>query len=108
MCLVPFVSMALLGEPMSGRVVPLPGQSEGTVPPHRRSGRGAAAGAADRKSTIPAGLLTIQGVADHCAVSYWTARGWIESGKLPVLRLPGRLLRIEPGDLHRFLERCRG
>jgi hypothetical protein len=31
-----------------------------------------------------------------------------ESGKLPVLRLPGRLIRIRPSALEAFLEReCR-
>jgi len=37
-------------------------------------------------------------------VSYWTARGWVEMGKLPALRLPGRLVRIRPADLAHFLE----
>jgi len=49
-------------------------------------------------------LLTIQDVADYTQASYWTVRGWIESGKLPVLRLPGRLIRIRREALERFLE----
>jgi excisionase family DNA binding protein len=57
---------------------------------------------------VPGGLLTIQDVADFTRVSYWTARGWIESGKLPVLRLPGRLIRIRPVALEQILEKeCR-
>ena len=89
-------------------VVPLPGQSEGTVPPRTRMNSGDAMGVTDRKSSAPGGLLTIQDVADYTKVSYWTARGWIESGKLPVLRLPGRLIRIRPAALERFLEvECR-
>jgi excisionase family DNA binding protein len=74
------------------------------VLPRTRTNRGDSAGAPDRKSSVPDGLLTIQDVADYTKVSYWTARGWIESGKLPVLRLPGRLIRIRPSALERFLE----
>lgn len=94
---------------MSGHLVPLAGgQSEGMVVPRARVKSGDSKGAADRKSSAPAGLLTIQDVADYTKVSYWTARGWIESGKLPVLRLPGRLIRIRPAALERFLEtECR-
>lgn len=93
---------------MSGRVVPLPGgHGEGTVPPRTRVNSGDPKGAADTKFTAP-GLLTIQDVAVYTKVSYWTARGWIETGKLPVLRLPGRLIRIRPAALEAFLEReCR-
>jgi excisionase family DNA binding protein len=71
-------------------------------------------GAADRKSSAPrkpkvaprkpGDLMTIQDVADHTRASYWTVRTWIDLGKLPVLRLPGRLLRIRPAALERFLE----
>jgi excisionase family DNA binding protein len=85
-------------------LAPVPGgQSQGTVPPYRRAGSGSPASAADRKSSAPSALLTIQDVAAHCKVSYWTARGWIESKKLPVLRLPGRLIRIRPAVLEQFL-----
>jgi excisionase family DNA binding protein len=93
---------------MTGRVVPIDGQSEGTVSSRNRVNTGDSKGAGDQKSSAPGGLLTIRNVADHCQVSYWTARGWIESGKLPVLRLPGRLIRIRPSALEAFLEReCR-
>jgi excisionase family DNA binding protein len=103
---------------MSGQVVPLSGgQSEGTVSSRVRMNSGDPKGAADRKSSAPrkpraprkpSDLMTIQDVADHTRASYWTARGWIESGKLPVLRLPGRLIRIRPAALERFLEtECR-
>ncbi len=85
------------------------GQSKGTVPSRPRKNRGDALRAVERKSSAPSGLLTIQDVAGYTKVSYWTARGWIESGKLPVLRLPGRLIRIRPAALERFLEtECRG
>jgi excisionase family DNA binding protein len=90
---------------MTGRRLPVAGgQSEGTVPRRARINSGDPKGAADRKSSAPGALLTIQDVADHTQVSYWTARGWIESGKLPALRLPGRLIRIRPSALERFLE----
>jgi excisionase family DNA binding protein len=80
------------------------GQGEGKVPRRPRVNSGDSRGTADRKSSTPEALLTIQDVADHTKVSYWTARGWIESGKLRVLRLPGRLIRIRPSALERFLE----
>jgi excisionase family DNA binding protein len=78
------------------------------VPSRTRVNSGDPKGAADTKFTPPGGLLTIQDVAAYTKVSYWTARAWIESGKLPVLRLPGRLIRIRPSALEAFLEReCR-
>jgi excisionase family DNA binding protein len=103
---------------MTARVVPLSaGQSEGTVPPRARMNGGDPKGAKDEKSSAPkkpraprkpGDLMTIQDVADHTRASYWTARGWIESGKLPALRLPGRLIRVRPSALERFLEtECR-
>ncbi len=92
---------------MSGRVLPLGGgPSAGTVAPRTRMNSGDSARAVDRKSSAPGGLLTTKDVATYCRVSYWTARGWIESGKLPVLRLPGRLIRIRREALERFLETC--
>jgi len=85
-------------------VIPLPaGHGQGTVPPRSRKNTGDSASAEHWKSSA---LLTIQDVADHCKVSYWTARGWIESGKLPVVRLPGRLVRVRPTALERFLAEC--
>jgi excisionase family DNA binding protein len=90
---------------VSARVRPLPGgQSQGTVPLRARISSGDPKGTVDRKSSTPGALLTIQDVARHTKVSYWTVRGWIETGKLPVLRLPGRLIRIRPSALERFLE----
>jgi excisionase family DNA binding protein len=81
------------------------GQSSGTVGPRARARSGDPKGAGDRKSSA---LLTFDAVAQHCAVSVWTVRGWVDAGKLPVLRLPGRLVRVEPEALARFLERCQG
>ena len=79
------------------------GQSQGTVPPRTRIKSGDSGSAGDRKSSAPGPLLTIRDVAALTQVSYWTARGWIESGKLPCLRLPGRLIRVRPAALERFL-----
>jgi excisionase family DNA binding protein len=44
--------------------------------------------------------------AEDLAVSYWTIRTWVETGKLPAVRLPGggRLLRIERTELDRLVE----
>jgi excisionase family DNA binding protein len=69
-----------------------------------RVNRGDSGGAVHAHS--PA-LLTIPDVASHTKVSPWTVRTWIDSGKLPVLRLPGRLVRIDPAELQRFLDPCR-
>jgi excisionase family DNA binding protein len=85
-------------------LVPLhTGQSRGTVPSQSRVNGGDSRSAEVRKSSVPGALLTIRDVAALTQVSYWTARGWIDSGKLPVLRLPGRLIRIRPSALERFL-----
>ncbi|MHC4278016.1 MAG: excisionase family DNA-binding protein [Planctomycetota bacterium] len=47
--------------------------------------------------------------AEYLAVSYWTVRNWVESGKMRAVRLPGdgRLLRIEVAELDRLVEECR-
>ena len=68
---------------------------------------GDSARATDRKSSTPSRLMTFTAVAEHCAVSVWTVRAWVDAGKLPVIRLPGRLVRIRPEDLAAFLEGCR-
>ena len=59
-----------------------------------------------RNRTEATPLLSTKAVAEHCGVSYWTARTWIESGKLKCLRLPGRLIRVRLADLQSFLEAC--
>jgi excisionase family DNA binding protein len=65
---------------------------------------GDSSGTPDRKSSAPSRLLTLQAVAEHCAASVWTVRAWVDAGKLPVVRLPGRLVRVRPEALERFLE----
>lgn len=53
-------------------------------------------------------LLTMRQAAECLAVSYWTVRTWVESGKVRAVRLPGqRLLRIEVTELARFVEEHR-
>lgn len=52
-------------------------------------------------------LLTVDDAAAYAKVSTKTVRRWIDAGDLPALRL-GKLLRIRPEDLARFLERRRG
>jgi excisionase family DNA binding protein len=89
-------------------VLPLPaGQSPGKVALRSREKNGDSSSAGDWKSSVPARLLTFGDVATHCSVSVWTVRAWVDAGKLPVLRLPGRLVRIRPADLTAFLEACR-
>jgi excisionase family DNA binding protein len=88
-------------------VVPLSGgQSEGKATSRTRMKTGDNARAQDRKSCGP-GLMTPQNVAAHCQVSVWTVRGWVDAGKLAVVRLPGRLVRVRPDVLAAFLEQCR-
>jgi excisionase family DNA binding protein len=60
---------------------------------------------ADAESGAP-GLLTLPAVAARCACSVWTVRGWVDAGKLAVVRLPGRLVRVRASELAAFLERC--
>ncbi len=57
----------------------------------------------------PPRLLTMRQAATYLAVSYWTVRSWVESGKMRAVRLPGdgRLLRIEVAELDRLVEECR-
>jgi len=90
------------------------GQSQGKVAPRTRMNTDDFAGREDTKSCAPstsragAALLRIQDVAEHCRCSVWTVRDWIDGGKLEALRLPGRLVRISPAALERFLDACEG
>jgi excisionase family DNA binding protein len=89
-------------------VIPLKaGHRQGMVASRSRKNSGDPKGAADTKSGAPGRLLTFQAVAEHCAVSVWTVRAWVDAGKLAAVRLPGRLVRIDPAELARFLEACR-
>jgi excisionase family DNA binding protein len=46
---------------------------------------------------------------EYLAVSYWTIRSYVESGRLRAVRLPGggKLLRIERAKLDHLIETCR-
>lgn len=57
-----------------------------------------------QQSSVPPRLLTMRQAAEYLAVSYWTVRGWVESGKLSPVRLGERLIRIERADLDRLIE----
>jgi excisionase family DNA binding protein len=53
-------------------------------------------------------LLSYRQAAEYLGVSYWTIRAWADSGKLPVVKLPGaRLLRVERAALDRLIDTCR-
>ena len=63
-----------------------------------------------RKGSVrPVRLVTMRQAAEYLAVSYWTIRHWVDSGKLRAVRLPGdgRLLRIELDELDRLIAECR-
>ncbi len=54
-------------------------------------------------------LMTLRDAAQYLSVSYWTVRAWVESGRLPAVRLPGggRLIRVEIAALDRLVDECR-
>jgi excisionase family DNA binding protein len=83
------------------------GHGQGKVAARTRVNSGDSRGTLPQQTGAPLPLLTLQAVAESCSCSYWTVRGWVDAGKLPVLRLPGRLVRVEPAELARFLEGCR-
>jgi len=59
--------------------------------------------AQDRESSVPSRLLSLKQAADYLAVSYWTVRSWVETGKLLAVRLGPKLIRVEKSDLDRFI-----
>jgi excisionase family DNA binding protein len=52
----------------------------------------------------PPHLLRIPEVAEHLGVSRRTVQAWIASGRLRVVRLGRRCVRIDPAELARFVE----
>jgi excisionase family DNA binding protein len=58
---------------------------------------------AELPPSLAATLLRPVDIAHRCAVSLRTVRAWIASGRLRVMRLPGRLVRVDPAELERFL-----
>ncbi len=62
-----------------------------------------------QRSNVRPRLVSMREAAQYLSVSYWTIRGWVESGKLRAVRLPGggKLIRIELAELDRLVESCR-
>ena len=52
-------------------------------------------------------LLTIPDVAARLNVSERTVRAWIAAGRLAVVRLRPRCVRIEPDEVERMVEEAR-
>jgi excisionase family DNA binding protein len=58
---------------------------------------------AQRESPPPTRLLRIPEVAERLRVSRRTVQAWIASGRLRVVRLGRRCVRVDPAELARFL-----
>lgn len=54
----------------------------------------------------PSALLTAEDVAEYIGSSTRHVRRLIERGELPIIRI-GKLVRITPDDLARFVASCR-
>ena len=50
--------------------------------------------------------IGVKDAATRIAVSHWTIRQWIKTGKLRAVKL-GRRVLIEPGELERLVEQGR-
>ncbi len=50
--------------------------------------------------------MTVKQTAEHFGVTPPTVYGWINSGELECLRLPGGGIRIRKIDIEKFEERC--
>ena len=50
-------------------------------------------------------LLTVSEAAERCRLSVRQMWRHIKEGRLEVVRL-GRAVRVRPGDLERFIDRC--
>lgn len=61
---------------------------------------------ADRKAK-DAPLLRLVDVARRCGVSLRTVRTWTATGRVRVLRLSPRVVRVEAGELERLLREAR-
>ncbi|MEZ6009747.1 MAG: helix-turn-helix domain-containing protein [Planctomycetota bacterium] len=60
-----------------------------------------------RPSEEDAPLLSVPDVAEHLGVSVRTVRAWIAAGRLAVVRLGPRCVRIEPAEVRRLVEEAR-
>ena len=90
------------------RLARIGGHTPGTASARTRMKSGDPGGTPDALFSGPAPLLTLEDVAMRLQVSVRTTRGWVDAGKLRVVRLPGRLVRVDPVELARFrAEECR-
>ena len=62
----------------------------------------------DDRKVPDARLLLLREVATHCAVSLRTVHTWVAGGRLRVLRLGKRCVRVEPAELNRLLREAGG
>ncbi len=82
---------------------PQPVQVAVQVPQETRTARRVSKRAQHDESRVPSRLLSLHQAADYLGVSYWTVRGWVETGKLAAIRLGPKLIRVERSDLYRFI-----
>ena|SRR5690349_8165482 len=82
---------------------PEPVQDPVQAPRKPRTARRVSKRAQDDESSAPSRLLSLRQAANYLGVSYWTVRGWVETGKLSAIRLGPKLIRIERSDLDRFI-----
>ncbi len=61
-----------------------------------------------RAPEAPERLLKLGQVADVLGLSLRTVRTLVDTGKLPVVRVSSRCVRVEAGDLRRFVDSRRG
>ncbi len=57
----------------------------------------------DKESSVPSRLLSLREAAHYLGLSYWSVRGWVESGRLLAVRLGPKLIRVERADLDRMI-----
>ncbi len=58
------------------------------------------------RSDVARPLLRLQDIAARCRVSLRTVQGWVAGGRLEVLRLSPRAVRVREEALETFLERA--
>jgi excisionase family DNA binding protein len=100
------------GTTPAGRIDSAPtyqaGHGPGHGDPQPRATKGRTQRTPDAQSSASA-LLTLRDAAAYLSVSYWTVRAWVDSGRLPSVRLPGdgRLVRVERSALDALIAASR-
>lgn len=61
----------------------------------------------DRQVDAAPRLLRLAEVAERVGVSYRTVQAWVASGRLKVVRLSARVLRVEAAELERWIAEAR-